>query len=223
MRVAGAVGVLVMTSVRRDPTHERTLERERAQHGQHDLERTARHEAAVGEESVVSGGDAEDGDDVAHDQQSEVEPRDALTDQPGEGEHGRDERHHDHRAGDEQLQWSAHRRLLGVGLVTTRQVTLEVELADCHCAPFRDGRKAYAACTAGSFSMTDEPEKQPSGDPARCGNSRENNLAVRFGQLPALLRWMARSSVPRYDATTLGSSRTVAGRPSAMTRPASRQ
>src|SRR5690606_13002092 len=46
---------------------------------------------------------------------------------------------------------------------------------------------------------------------------------VRAGAATVSLRWMARSSVPKYDAMTSGSSRTSAGEPSAITAPASRQ
>jgi len=53
------------------------------------------------------------------------------------------------------------------------------------------------------------------------GHSVAAPAGVASGPVPDL--WIARSSVPRYDAMTAGSLRTSSGRPSAMTWPASRQ
>src|SRR4029078_4761455 len=139
MWIARTIGVTVMPPVRRHPAHERSLQGERTQDGQRDLEWSPGNEAAVGEEAVVSRGHPEHRHDVADDEQGKVEPRHAFPDESADREDGPDEGHHHHHRGHHELERTAERTKVTRTVVSPRRIESQLELVYRHCAPFRDG------------------------------------------------------------------------------------
>jgi hypothetical protein len=101
VRVAGHVGVGVVTAVGGDPVDRRTLDRERAEDREGHADRRRRLEALVGEQPVEPDGDAEPGRDVEADEEADVDAADPAPEAPPQGggqareRQDRDEEHRD--------------------------------------------------------------------------------------------------------------------------------
>jgi hypothetical protein len=97
VRVALAVGVLVVTAVLGRPQRDRALDGHATRDHERDAQGAAALEGAVGEEPVVADGDAEDAHEIHDDGDHHITRADAPAPGGGQGEDEKqDGQHHEH-------------------------------------------------------------------------------------------------------------------------------